>query len=134
MPPPVPSAQQNTTGGTKDAYGYPVFNVPWTLNMSYSLSYVNSFVKPTLSQTLSFNGNVALTKKMSITYTSGYDFTAKKITMTNIGVTRDLHCWEMNLNWIPNGTMQSWNFTIRVKASVLGDLKYERRKDFHDSY
>ena len=126
--------QNNTAGGTKDAYGYPVFNVPWTLNMNYSLSYVNSFIKPVLSQTLSFNGNVAFTKKMSVTYTSGYDFTAKKITMTNIGVTRDLHCWEMNLNWIPNGTMQSWNFTIRVKASVLGDLKYERRKDFHDSY
>jgi hypothetical protein len=126
--------QNNTTGVTKDAYGYPVFNVPWTLNMNYSLSYVNSFKKPVLSQTLSFNGNVAFTKKMSVTYTSGYDFTAKKITMTNIGVTRDLHCWEMNLNWIPNGTMQSWNFTIRVKASVLGDLKYERRKDFHDSY
>jgi LptD protein len=126
--------QNNTIGVTRDAYGYPVFNVPWTLNMNYSLSYVNSFIKPVLSQTLSFNGNVAFTKKMAVTYTSGYDFTAHKITMTNIGVTRDLHCWEMNLNWIPNGTMQSWNFTIRVKASVLGDLKYERRKDYHDSY
>jgi hypothetical protein len=134
MPSPGASVPQNTAGGTRDAYGYPVFNVPWTLNMNYSLSYVNTFIKPVLSQTLSFNGNVAFTKKMSVTYTSGYDFTAKKITMTNIGVTRDLHCWEMNLNWIPNGTMQSWNFTIRVKASVLGDLKYDRRKDFHDSY
>jgi hypothetical protein len=126
--------QSSTTGTSKDAYGYPVFDIPWTLNVSYSLSYINSYIKPTLTQTLSFNGNVSFTKKMAITYTSGYDFTAKKITMTNIGITRDLHCWEMNLNWIPNGTMQSWNFTIRVKASVLGDLKYERRKDFHDSY
>ena len=135
MPPAGASVPQNgTTGIAKDAYGYPVFDVPWTLNMSYSLSYVNSYIKPTLTQTLSFNGGVTFTKKMSVTYTSGYDFTAKKITMTNIGITRDLHCWEMNLNWIPNGTMQSWNFTIRVKASVLGDLKYERRKDFHDPY
>jgi hypothetical protein len=126
--------QGSITGTAKDAYGYPVFDVPWTLNMSYSLSYINSYIKPTLSQTLSFNGGVTFTKKMTVTYTSGYDFTAKKITMTNIGISRDLHCWEMNLNWIPNGTMQSWNFTIRVKASVLGDLKYERRKDFHDSY
>ena len=23
--------------------------------------------------------------------------------MTQIGITRDLHCWEMNFNWIPNG-------------------------------
>ena len=134
MPAQGASVPQNTLGGMKDAYGYPVFNVPWTVNVNYSFSYAYSFVKPVFSQTLSFNGNVAITKKMSATFTSGYDFTGKQITMTNIGISRDLHCWEMNLNWIPNGTMQSWNFTIRVKASVLGDLKYERRKDFHDSY
>jgi hypothetical protein len=71
---------------------------------------------------------------MSMTYTSGYDFKGKQITMTQIGITRDLHCWQMNFNWVPNGSMKMWNFTIRVKASVLGDLKYERRKDFHDTY
>jgi hypothetical protein len=115
-------------------YGYPVFNMPWSLNMSYSLNYYKSGLKSTVSQTLSFSGNVTLTKKMSITYTSGYDFTGKQITMTNIGISRDLHCWEMNFNWVPNGTMKMWNFTIRVKASVLGDLKYERRKDFFNDY
>ena len=114
--------------------GYPVFNVPWTFNVSYSLNYSKTSIKSTVSQTLSFNGNVTLTKKMAITYTSGYDFTGKQITMTQIGISRDLHCWEMNLNWVPNGTMKMWNFTIRVKASVLGDLKYERRKDYHDTY
>ncbi len=127
-------APQNKGTGVKDAYGYDIFNVPWTLNMSYSFSYSKPSLKSILSQTLSFNGNVTITKKMSATFTSGYDFKAKVITMTNIGITRDLHCWEMNLNWVPNGTLQSWNFLIRVKASVLGDLKYERRKDFHDSY
>jgi len=54
--------------------------------------------------------------------------------MTNIGITRDLHCWTMSFNWVPNGTLKMWNFTIRVKSSVLADLKYERRKDFHDEY
>jgi hypothetical protein len=71
---------------------------------------------------------------MAINYTSGYDFKGKAMTMTSIGIKRDLHCWEMNLNWIPVGSMKGWNFTIRAKASVLGDLKYERRKDYHDSY
>jgi hypothetical protein len=128
---------QNAAGaaGAKDAYGYPVFNVPWTLNISYSFAYVNLGTKSEVTQALSLNnGSLALTKKMSATFTTGYDFTGKKITMTQIGITRDLHCWTMNLNWIPNGTMQSWNFLIRVKANVLGDLKYERRKDFHDTY
>jgi hypothetical protein len=117
-----------------DEYGYPVFDVPWTLNLRYSLDYSKPGLKSNIIQTLSLNGNVSLTKKMSATYTSGYDFKNKEITMTRIGISRDLHCWEMDFNWIPNGTMKGWNFTLRVKASVLGDLKYERRKDYHDRY
>ena len=80
------------------------------------------------------NGNLTITKKMNLTYNTGYDFTRKAITMTQISVTRDLHCWDMSFNWIPNGNMKMWEFSIRVKASVLADLKYERRKDYHDNY
>ncbi|MGC1391434.1 MAG: putative LPS assembly protein LptD [Bacteroidales bacterium] len=128
--------KQPATGaaGLKDAYGYPVFNMPWTLNVTYNISYVPSVIKSTLSQTLVFRGSVTITKKMSATFESGYDFSFNKITTANIGITRDLHCWDMSLNWIPNGYLQSWSFLIKVKAAVLGDLKYERRKDFHDSY
>jgi hypothetical protein len=128
--------QQNTIStGARDAYGYSVFDIPWTLNVSYNLSYFVSGTKPTVTQAVALNnGSLSITKKMAATFTTGYDFTGKKITMTQIGITRDLHCWVMSLAWVPNGTMQSWSFTIRIKASVLGDMKYERRKDFHDSY
>jgi hypothetical protein len=108
--------------------------MPWTLNLSYSLNYSKPALKSTVSQTLSFVGSVTITKKMMMDYTSGYDFTSKTLTMTQIGIRRDLHCWMMNLNWIPIGSMKGWNFTIRAKASILGDLKYERKKDFHDKY
>lgn len=127
-------SQKNTGAGMRDQYGYPVFNVPWSMNMSYSVNYINTGIKSSVTQALTVSGNVSITKKMSMTYTSGYDFTGKQITMTQIGISRDLHCWEMNVNWVPNGTMKMWNFTIRVKSPVLGDLKYERRKDFHDNY
>jgi lipopolysaccharide assembly outer membrane protein LptD (OstA) len=104
------------------------------MNVRYSFNYSKYVLKPTISQTLSVNGNVKLTSKMAITYSSGYDFDEKKITMTQIGVTRDLHCWNMAFSWIPNGYMKMWTFSINVKASVLADLKYERRKDYHDNY
>ncbi len=117
-----------------DPFGYAVFDVPWTMYVRYNLNYSKGFNRSQLNQTLSVNGNLSLTKKTNITYTSGYDFRMKEITMTQIGVSRDLHCWDMSFNWIPNGTMQMWNFTIRVKAAVLSDLKYERRKDYHDNY
>jgi hypothetical protein len=127
--------QQTGAGGPVDAYGYPVFNIPWTLNLSYSFSYYRTGLKSNITQTLSLNnGSVAITKKMSATFSTGYDFKAGQITYSTIGITRDLHCWDMSLNWVPIGTTKGWNFLIRVKASVLGDLKYERRKDFHDTY
>lgn len=122
------------SGSLFDEYGYQIFDVPWTMAVSYSMSYSKMLSKPEVSQTLSLNGSVTLTKKMGITYTTGYDFAMKQITMTQIGISRDLHCWDMSFNWIPNGSMKMWNFTIRAKASILSDLKYERRKDYHDYY
>jgi hypothetical protein len=118
----------------RDAYGYQEFDMPWSMNVSYSFNYSKPGYKSTITQAVSVNGNVSPTKMLAITYTSGYDFTAKQITMTSLGIRRDLHCWEMNINWFPIGSMKGWNFTIKAKSSVLGDLKYNRRKDYHDSY
>jgi hypothetical protein len=132
---PGQKGQQNQTPVPRDEFGYQEFDVPWTMNISYSLSYSKPGLKSNVTSAMIMRGNVSLTKQLAITYTTGYDFKGKAITMTNLGIRRDLHCWEMVLNWIPVGTtMKGWNFTIRAKASVLGDLKYERRKDYHDSY
>ncbi len=134
MPNQDTQTQQPVTPTNLDAYGYPIFNMPWQLNVRYSLAYQPSRLALNLTQTLSFDGSVTITPKMSAQFSSGYDFNAKQITYSNVSLSRDLHCWTMSLNWVPIGTTQGWNFTIRVKASVLGDLKYERRKDFHDTY
>jgi hypothetical protein len=116
-----------------DEYGYLNYKPRWTMNISYSLQYYKPAFTSTVSQTLSINGSVKLTRKMNVTYNTGYDFKSKEITMTQLNINRDLHCWDMSFNWVPNGYMKMWTFTIRVKASVLADLKYERRKDYHDN-
>ncbi|MDQ1297007.1 MAG: hypothetical protein QG611_986 [Bacteroidota bacterium] len=86
-----------------DEYGYSEFDVPWSMNINFSMNYSKPSLKSTFTQTLSVNGNVNLTKKMNITYSTGYDFKNSAITMTQITVMRDLHCWDMSFNWIPNG-------------------------------
>jgi hypothetical protein len=132
--------RNNPQGATKlqpplfDAFGYQQFDVPWSMNIRYIFEYSKPGLKSSINQGMTLTGNVTLTKPMAITYASGYDFKAHAITVTTIGIRRDLHCWEMNINWTPVGNTKGWNFTIRAKASVLGDLKYERRKDYHDSY
>ncbi len=102
------------------------------MRLTYNLNYTKQALTSNVSQTLSLNGDLSVTKKTKITYTTGFDFDRMQITPTSIGIYRDLHCWDMSFNWIPIGTMKSWYFTIKIKASVLADIKYERRKDFRD--
>jgi hypothetical protein len=125
---------ENNVSLPVDKYGYVRFDVPWSLRVACSFYYTKVGLRSVLSQTLSLTGDLSLTKKTRINYTTGYDIARREITMSSISVSRDLHCWEMSLNWIPSGYMKSWQFTIRVKQSVLADLKYDRRKDFHDQY
>ncbi|MBE0667385.1 MAG: hypothetical protein IH593_06875 [Bacteroidales bacterium] len=117
-----------------DEYGYVRFDVPWSLRMGYNFSYSKPTFKTNISQQLTLSGDVRLTPKTAINYSTGFDFAQNEITMTRVGISRDLHCWEMNFSWIPTGYMRSWNFTIRAKSGVLQDLKYERRKDYHENY
>jgi hypothetical protein len=89
-------------------------------------------IRDKYTQSVTFNGDVSITKKWKLSVTSGYDFTTKEITLTSINVYRDLHCWEMHFNWVPFGFRQSFSIDINVKSSVLRDLKLSRRKDWFD--
>jgi len=114
------------------------YRVPWNLNFSYSFKYnsnyrfANDEMDRNYVQNLAVRGDVYLTPKWRIGFRTGYDFDNKEITYTSIDVYRDLHCWEMTFNWVPMGFRQSYNFTIRVKSSVLQDLKLTRRTDHMD--
>lgn len=113
---------------------YVDFSIPWSLRVNYSLSYRKTgFEDPTITQTLRFSGDFSLSDQWKITYNSGYDFENKDFTLTRFGVTRDLHCWTLNLNWTPFGRYQSYGFTIRVKSSLLQDLKIDRNRSFLDN-
>ncbi|MGL5913919.1 MAG: hypothetical protein ACRCZB_07110, partial [Bacteroidales bacterium] len=56
----------------------------------------------------------------------------KSIAPTSLSMHRDLHCWSMNFSWIPIGSWQSWNFSISINASMLKDLKYDKRQSRFD--
>ncbi|MEP5105480.1 MAG: hypothetical protein ABJQ84_12705, partial [Ekhidna sp.] len=114
---------------------YVDFNVPWTLRMQYSINRnKRGFQEASIRQSFQFSGTLGLTDKTQITFNSGYDFEAKDFTTTRVGVTRDLHCWTMNFDWVPFGRYQSYFLSIRVKSSVLQDLKLEKRRSFFDFF
>ncbi|MBO7523420.1 MAG: LPS-assembly protein LptD, partial [Bacteroidales bacterium] len=117
-----------------DEDGYLKFSMPWSMSVNYSFTYSKPRFDAIISQTISVNGSVSLTHNTSISYRSGYDITNRKLSATQLSINRTLHCWTMSMSWIPVGNLKSWSFLIRVNASMLSDLKYERKKDYHDNY
>ncbi len=116
---------------------YVDFDNPWSLNLYYTFRYTNNWdqfdnrTSKTI-QTMSFSGDISLTNKWKVGFTSGYDFENKSLSYTSLNVYRDLHCWEMIVNWIPFGFRKSYNLTIRVKSPILQDLKYTKKTDWRD--
>jgi hypothetical protein len=108
------------------------FDIPWNLSVRYSATYSRPIAEKSIDHSLNFSGDLKLTDKWKIGFNSGYDFEAKDLSYTSLDIYRDLHCWEMRFKWIPFGNHQSYNFTIRVKASTLQDLKWEKKKDWYD--
>lgn len=108
------------------------FNVPWSLNIYYNITYSKPQLVEQVIQSLNFNGDFSLTPKWKIGFNSGYDFKNNDFTYTSVNVYRDLHCWEMRFNWIPFGFRQSYTVDIKVKSSVLQDLKLSRKRDWYD--
>jgi len=116
---------------------YVDFNIPWTINFSYNFGYTKQgLAKATTIQSLTMQGDFSLTPKWKFTYSTGVDVVAKAPSITNVGIIRDLHCWEMSFNWTPFAgsgfRVNNYNFEIRAKSALLRDLKLSRRRSFYD--
>jgi hypothetical protein len=108
-------------------------SVPFNLTLNYNLIYSKPGLdEATVNQTINAFGDLTLTPNWKLTFNTGYDFTVKDLSYTSVGIYRDLHCWEMRLNWVPFGFQQNYNFQINVKSSILQDLKLTKKNDIYD--
>ena len=118
-------------------------NVPWSLNFNANISCSRQYVydsaastlttKNNITSTLGVSGNIKLTPRMSINASSGYDFVAKKITTTQISASYDLHCFNIQVSWVPLGTWQSYSFKIAANAASLADLlRFKKSSSYWD--
>ena len=132
-----PAAKKNLKVGND---GYALFEMPWSISLNFT-SYLRlaDFDKEKMnfnykiSANINVTGKISITPKWNITATTGYSFDTKKIAYTNIGITRDLHCWGMRLSVVPVGKYKSYFFSISVNSSMLKDLKYDKRSNPRDN-
>jgi hypothetical protein len=118
---------------SRDPNAFVDFNVPWNINVSYSFNYNKPNRLATVTNTLNFSGDFSLTPKWKIQYNSGYDFKLNKLSFTSFSIYRDLHCWDLNFSWVPFGPYRSYSVDLKVRASILQDLKLSRRRDYYSN-
>jgi hypothetical protein len=112
---------------------YVDFTIPWTLSLSYNLNYTKQgLADAQITQAVTVQGDFSLTPKWKIGFNTGWDFQFKAATLTNISVHRELHCWDMSFNWTPiagnNLRSSNYSFDLRVRSSLLQELKVSRRR------
>lgn len=100
----------------------------WSTNisLSYSLSALNPSNK-TKTFWVNTNSIINVTNKWKVSYRARFDLIERDLVNHSFSIYRDLHCWELSLNWTPNGLGQGINFKLNVKSPTLKDLKLEKR-------
>ncbi len=134
-------------GGSKaetDEDGYMAFQFPWSLSFGYGITMredqtLSKFNYNTMrypykfTQNLNVSGNVRISDGWNISFSSGYDFDNKKISMTTASLSRDLHCFNMSCS-VVLAPYTSYNFSFRCNASTLTDaLKYDKRSSYSNA-
>ena len=121
---------------SSDPNAFVDFKIPWNFTFSYRFDYSKqrNGLNPTMTSVINGNGDFNLTPKWKVQFTSGYDISNKTLAPTSFAIYRDLHCWDMSINWIPLGTYRSYNLTIRVKASILQDLKLSKQQAYYTRF
>lgn len=106
-----------------DEHNYAHYKIPWHLDikMSYNQNKTNK------TASLKIDGNISPTPYWKIGFNADYDIIHQKITNALITFNRDLRSFNMSFRWGPVGGYKFWSFYIGIKASVLKDLKYEKK-------
>lgn len=126
-----------------DEDGYMAFSLPWSLSFGYGISmrentggkfnYEKMNYPYSYTQTLNCSGNIRISDGWNISFSSGYDFDNKKISMTTASLSRDLHCFNMSCS-VVLAPYTSYNFSFRCNAATLTDaLKYDKRSSYSNA-
>jgi len=113
------------------------FNIPWSVNLSFALSYLKSFdVKNqtfvgAFTQNLQFGGTLNITPKWQMGMQGYLNISSGKIEPLSMSISRDLHCWQMSISITPLGLYRYYSINISPKSPMLRDLKINRTRSFN---
>lgn len=110
------------------------FTIPWSLSVGYQLN-ISKGVAGNLDSTLlvanalTFGGHINITPNWQLNVSSGFDIRNKEMTLTNVRVQRDLHCWVLAFDWTAFPlNRQRYEIDLHVKSEILQELKLTRKQ------
>lgn len=137
----VPENQQFQPGVSRDITRDPNldalrgFKIPWEIGANFAYSYQwDERTKGRETFDLNIDARLQLTKNWRIQYYATFDLLEKNIDYQRFLIYRDLHCWEMSLEWSPNPNFSYYRLEIRVKESALRDIKVTKRGNVRPVY
>ncbi len=126
-----------------DEDGYVRYTLPWSFSISYGVNMREDTSRPIkvermrypwkLTHSLNMSGNMKLTNKWNLNFSSGWDFNYHDFTTTTMSVTRDLHCFNMSCSVVLR-PYTSYNFTVKANSNMLADLLKVKKRSSYNSY
>lgn len=115
------------------------FDIPWNLSLGYNFNiskgtYNNPDTILT-TQSIRASADFNLTPHWKIALSTGFDISRKQMTLTNLSVIRDLHCWELTFTWTPplnSYARQQFLIILQPKSNTLKDLKIQKKNSLKD--
>ena len=117
-------------------------NAPWNVSFRYSYVFTRGYryVNEQLladnkhTQALSIDAQVRITPALSLQISTGFDLMAMKMTTTQLTATYDMHCFNIQVTWIPSGQWEQWSFKIAANAATLADLlRFKKSTSYWDN-
>ena len=102
---------------------------PWSVNLNANFAYQASYktVNGVLQKVNNFTSTISCSAQLKLTKAM------MALTTTQLSATYDLHCFNISVSWVPQGTWESWSFRIAANASALADLlQFKKASSYWD--
>jgi len=118
------SPLSKNSGGSKGKLWSTRFSVGYSLQQSNPALKKETFW-------LNTNSSLHITKNWRVSYSARFDLMQNELISHRFSIYRDLHCWELAIDWTPSGYASGFYLRINVKSPTLRDLKIEQRGGYN---
>lgn len=103
------------------------YSLPWELRFSLYLQADRSTsLDQETTSLINAAAKAALSKNWQVALNSGYDLQNGALVLPMFQISRNLHCWQMSVQWVPFGQFRSYALEIGLKAPELKDIHFRQ--------